>query len=151
MGADSVEPFLSFDGKAVFVLARTSNPGGNDLQEQVTDGLPLYRRVARAALGWQAAGSGEVGLVVGATVPHAIKALRSDCPHTPFLVPGVGAQGGDARSVMSAGWNGPGSILINSSRAICYASNGADYESAASEAAKRAAASLRIDMTTDPE
>lgn len=137
MGRDSVTPFLSRSGTCAFVLARTSNPGGDDLQ-QLSDGTrPLYEAVASLAGSWANDEPGEAGLVVGATDLDAMKRLRAIGPDVPFLVPGVGAQGGSARDVLTASGSGP--ILVNSSRAILYASSGRDFASAA-EAATRALA-----------
>lgn len=134
MGRDSVSPFLARSGTCAFVLARTSNPGGNDLQ-QLSDGTrPLYETVATMAGKWAEDEPGEAGLVVGATDLVAMKRLRAIGPKVPFLVPGVGAQGGSARDVMTASGSGP--ILVNSSRGILYASSGRDFASAA-EAATR--------------
>jgi len=135
MGADSVLPFLEYPGKGAFVLARTSNPGGNDFQRLESGGLMLYQHVARACMEWQDQAAGVVGLVVGASDIAALRKLRVECPHAPFLVPGVGAQGGTATDVMEA--NGAGPILVNSSRGILYAGSGLDYPDAAAEAAQK--------------
>lgn len=139
MGADSVLPFLEDPGRAAFVLARTSNPGAHDFQHLRTDGVPLYLNVARAVHRWQSECAGTLGLVVGATAPDALAELRSACGAMPFLVPGIGAQGGDAAAVLESGYAGAGSLLVNSSRAICYASRGSDFEDAAARAARSAA------------
>lgn len=141
MGTDSVLPFVETPGTATFVLARTSNPGSRDFQHLRADGEPVYLHVARAAARWHARGPGSVGLVAGATDPDALAELRDVCPGQPILVPGIGAQGGDATAVLAAGWSGPGSLLVNSSRAILYASGGRDFAEAA---AASAAATARI-------
>ncbi len=143
MGEDSVRPFLDFPGKAAFVLAHTSNPGRRDFQELETPGgEPLYARVAREAMRWAEGAAGEAGLVVGATDAAALGALRARCPGAPFLVPGVGAQGGDAEQVMRLGAGG-GPVLVNSSRQILYASAGADFAERAGEAAARTRQALQ--------
>lgn len=144
MGEDSVEPFLAYAGTAAFVLARTSNPGRADFQDRLSDGEPLYAHVARAAARWHAGYPASVGLVAGATDPDAMTRLRALCPGQPFLVPGVGAQGGDPSAVLRAGWDGPGSLVVNSSRGILYASRGADFARAAADAAERAALALPL-------
>lgn len=143
MGEDSVRPFLEREGTAAFVLARTSNSGRTDFQDRVSDGEPLYVHVARAAADWHVRSPASVGLVAGATDPAAMSRLRSICPGQPFLVPGVGAQGGDPAAVLEAGWGGPGTLLVNSSRSILYASSNADFATAAAAAAARTAATLR--------
>ena len=148
MGRDSVEPFLGRDGKAAFVLCRTSNPGGADLQDlTLAGGDPVYRRVAELAEGWN--DRGDVGLVVGATAPDELEALREATPRLPFLVPGVGAQGGDAEAAVEhglAGLDGGGRSadgaesgvgLVNSSRGIIFAGEGESFDRAAGQAAKR--------------
>ena len=143
MGFDSVAPYLKHEGKGAFLLCRTSNPGGNDLQNQrlgSVDGSPLlYEYVAKLAQGpWNL--NGQLGLVVGATYPAEIERVRAIAPTLPLLIPGVGAQGGDAVATVRAGWRGnangksyssTGAIIVNSSRAILYASAGDDYSTAA--------------------
>ena len=140
MGFDSIEPYLAYHGKGAFLLCRTSNPGGDDLQNQrlaSVEGQPLlYEHIARLAQGpWNK--NGQLGLVVGATYPAEIERVRALAPTVPLLIPGVGAQGGDAAATVKAGWRPHGPIIVNSSRAILYASNGADFAAAArSEAMK---------------
>ena len=136
MGFDSVEPYLAYRDKGTFLLCRTSNAGGDDLQNlqlAATDALPaekLYERVARLANSvWN--GNGQMGLVVGATYPQEIARVRAMAPDMPLLIPGVGAQGGDAQATVQAAWAGHGSTVINSSRAILYASDGSDFAAAA--------------------
>ncbi|MFD1632158.1 orotidine-5'-phosphate decarboxylase [Haloplanus ruber] len=141
MGRDSLDPFLSRADAGVFVLCRTSNPGGADLQDlELAAGEPLYRRVAALADLWNE--HGNVGLVVGATAPEELETLRAEVPDLPFLVPGVGAQGGDAEAAVEYGL-ADGVGLVNSSRGIIFAGEetprddpGA-YFGAAGEAAKR--------------
>lgn len=135
MGFDSLEPYLRHADKGLFLLCRTSNPGGADLQAQrVDDGLLLYERVARlAAQDWNR--SGQVGLVVGATYPGEIARVRAQAPHAPLLIPGIGAQGGDVPATVQAALGGTrqpaGPIVVNSSRAVLYASAGSDFGDAA--------------------
>jgi orotidine-5'-phosphate decarboxylase len=138
MGFDSVQPYLEHTGKGVIVLCRTSNPGGSDLQFLNVDGTPVYQVVARlAAEKWNAAG--QIGLVVGATFPREIEVVRSIVGDMPLLIPGIGAQGGDVDATVKAGRDSSGKagMLINSSRAIIYASKGEDFAAAAAEAAKK--------------
>jgi orotidine-5'-phosphate decarboxylase len=140
MGFDSVEPYLRHQGKGAFLLCRTSNPGGADLQGQRladVDGQPfLYEHVARLAQGpWNL--NGQLGLVVGATYPAEIERVRALAPTVPLLIPGVGAQGGDAVATVRAGWRADAPIVVNSSRAICYASAGEDFAEAARREALR--------------
>jgi len=141
MGRDSLDPFLSRAEAGVFVLCRTSNPGGADLQDlELASGEPLYRRVAALADLWNE--HGNVGLVVGATAPEELEALRTEVPDLPFLVPGVGAQGGDAEAAVEHGL-ADGVGLVNSSRGIIFAGEDAPsddegaYFGAAGQAAKR--------------
>ncbi len=139
MGRDSLQPFLADESAGVFVLCRTSNPGGADLQDlELASGEPLYERVAALADLWN--GNGNVGLVVGATSPDELAEIRERVPEIPFLVPGVGAQGGDAEAAVEYGL-ADGVGLVNSSRGIIFAGEGAhgsvDFATAAGEAAKR--------------
>ena len=140
MGFDSVEPYLRHHGKGAFLLCRTSNPGGADLQGQRLAGVEgepfLYEHVARLAQGpWNL--NGQLGLVVGATYPAEIERVRALAPTVPLLIPGVGAQGGDAIATVRAGWRPDAPIVVNSSRAICYASSGDDFAEAARREATR--------------
>ena len=134
MGFDSVQPYLKYHDKGAFLLCRTSNKGGDDLQNQrfaSIEGQPLlYEHVARLAQGpWNF--NGQLGLVVGATYPNEIERVRSIAPTLPLLIPGVGAQGGDAIGTVRAGWRADAPIIVNSSRAILYASSGDDFAQAA--------------------
>lgn len=151
MGYDSVEPYLRYPGKGVFLLCRTSNPGGDDLQAQRLADVPgqprLYEHIAALAQGpWNR--HGQMGLVVGATYPQEIERVRSIAPAVPLLIPGVGAQGGDAATTVRAGWRGDaqgrttGPVIVNSSRAILYASAGEDFAAAARAEAERTRAAL---------
>jgi orotidine-5'-phosphate decarboxylase len=141
LGTDSLEPFLRRG--AIFALCRTSNPGSGDLQSLIVDDEPLYVHVARrAAEEWSALG--EVGLVVGATYPDELRAVRSMVGDMPLLIPGVGAQGGDADATVDAGLDSTGAgIVVNSSRAVLYASKGADFAEAARREALRTRDVLR--------
>ncbi|MFI0546253.1 MAG: orotidine-5'-phosphate decarboxylase [Brachymonas sp.] len=142
MGFDSVAPYLPYAGKGTFLLCRTSNPGGDDLQNlDLAGGQKLYERVAQLASStWN--GNGQMGLVVGATYPQEIARVRALAPKLPLLIPGVGAQGGDAQATVQAAWAGAGSCVINSSRAILYASNGSDFAAAARREAEATRAQL---------
>jgi orotidine-5'-phosphate decarboxylase len=144
LGGEALAPFLARREKLVFVLARTSNPGAGELQDLVAAGVPLYRHVARAVAGdWNAAGN--CGLVVGATYPDEMRAVREDVPVTmPILIPGVGAQGGDVGAVVAANRAaGSDAFLIAASRSIIYASPGEDFADAARAAAQGLDAEIR--------
>jgi len=136
MGFDSIEPWLAYAGRGVILLCRTSNPGGADLQALDVGGERLYERVARLAAGaWNR--GGELGLVVGATVPAELARVRALAPGLPLLVPGIGAQGGDVAATVAAGAAADGfGMMINSSRAILYAGDGEDFADAARQAAR---------------
>jgi len=137
LGGEALAPFLERAERLVFVLARTSNPGAGELQDLVADGLPLYRQVARAvARDWN--GAGNCGLVVGATYPEELRAVREDVPpEMPILIPGAGAQGGDVAAVVAANRAaGSDAYLIAASRSILYASSGEDFAEAAHDAAR---------------
>ena len=150
MGFDSVQPYLAHAGKGAFLLCRTSNPGGDDLQSQRLASVPgqplLYEHVAQLAQGpWNV--NGQLGLVVGATYPAEIERVRQLAPTLPLLIPGVGAQGGDALATVRAGYrqhNGgtSGPIIVNSSRAILYASSSDDFDQAARREALKTRAVL---------
>jgi orotidine-5'-phosphate decarboxylase len=145
MGFDSVQPYLKYEGKGAFLLCRTSNPGGDDLQAQRLSSVPgeplLYEHIAKLAQGpWNL--NGQLGLVVGATYPAEIERVRAVAPTVPLLIPGVGAQGGDAVATVKAGWRGANGqttapIVVNSSRAVLYASSGEDFATAARREALR--------------
>jgi orotidine-5'-phosphate decarboxylase len=152
MGHDSIEPYFDYPDKGLILLCRTSNAGGSDLQAQRlqdADGHPgelLYERVARLAQGsWNR--TGQLALVVGATFPAEIERVREIAPTLPLLIPGVGAQGGDAAATVRAGWRSQGghttgAIAVNSSRAILYASAGDDFAAAA----RRVAEATRLQL-----
>ena len=140
MGFDTIEPYLKHQGKGVIVLCRTSNPGGSDLQflNISPQGEPLYLHLAKlAATQWN--GSGQISLVVGATFPEEISKVRAVVGDMPLLIPGIGAQGGDIEATVKAGSvpGKPGTgMIINSSRAILYASSGNDFAQAARKVAQ---------------
>jgi orotidine-5'-phosphate decarboxylase len=140
MGFDTIQPYLKYHGKGAFLLCRTSNPGGDDFQNQrlrdVAGEPRLYEHIAQLAqCSWNL--NGQLGLVVGATYPAEIERVRALAPTLPLLIPGVGAQGGDALATVKAGWRDNGAIIVNSSRAVLYASNGADFAAAARQEAIR--------------
>ena len=142
MGMDSIQPFLAFPDKLAFVLARTSNPGGADLQELIVGDKPLYERLIEKLADLPEDAGSRVGLVVGATDVAALKRIRSVVPTTPFLIPGVGAQGGRVEDVMHAAYAGPGTVVVNSSRAILYADGTINFAEAARKEAKRLRAAI---------
>ena len=133
MGGDSLEPYMRYAGRGLIVLCRTSNPGGADLQGQRLAGGEtggqlggdgggelVYERIARLAAGeWNR--GGQVGLVVGATFPRELARVRELAPRLPLLVPGIGAQGGDAEATVHAAWRPDAPVIVSSSRAILYA------------------------------
>lgn len=133
LGLDSMEPYLEYADKGIFILCRTSNPGGSDLQNLILEnGRMLFEEVAhRAQNDWNAAGN--VGLVVGATRPEELRKVREICPEMTFLLPGVGAQGADIGEMMGAGQGG--GLLISSSRAILYAGSDDNFQDAARQVA----------------
>ena len=144
MGFDSLEPYLKYHDKGAFLLCRTSNPGGDDLQAQrlALPGEPyVYEHVARLVQGdWNR--HGQLGLVVGATYPKEIERVRQLAPTVPLLIPGVGAQGGDAVATVRASYRAQDGrttapIVVNSSRAVLYASGAADFATAARQEALR--------------
>ena len=135
LGLDSIEPYKRFDGRGLILLCRTSNPGGDELQAQVLASGPhgpemLYERVARLAAGEWGRGA-QLGLVVGATYPREVARVRELAPTLTLLIPGIGAQGGDAPATVQAGWRSNGPIVVSSSRAVLYASADDDFAAAA--------------------
>ncbi|HSQ73043.1 MAG TPA: orotidine-5'-phosphate decarboxylase [Rubrivivax sp.] len=136
MGFDSIEPYMRHEGKGLILLCRTSNPGGDDLQAQRLAGGEggrdemLYERIARLAAGeWNR--GGQLGLVIGATYPREVARVRELAPTLPLLIPGIGAQGGDAEATVRAGWRAGAPIVVSSSRAVLYAGEGEDFALAA--------------------
>ena len=157
LGSDGINPLLDAcksRDKGIFVLVKTSNPSSGELQDQLMDGVPLYARMGDLCEKWGAETVGKygysaVGAVVGATYPAQLKELRERLPHTFFLVPGYGAQGGGAEGVAAAfDENGLGAI-VNSSRAImcAYQKEGCDEQDFA-KAARREAIRMRDDITS---
>jgi len=150
MGLDSVQPYLRYPDKGAFLLCRTSNPGGDDFQNQRLQTLPdaprLYEHIAYLAQGpWNE--NGQLGLVVGATYPQELERVRALAPTVPLLIPGVGAQGGDAQATVRAAWRGTadrttGPIAVNASRSIIYVSDATDF----AQAARREAMALRLSL-----
>ena len=140
-GMDTVEPWLTNPEKGAFIWCRGSNRGAADIQDLAVSGVgnlnqPLYLRLARRSQ--QRATQGNLGLVVGATAPQQLADVRSICPDLPILIPGIGTQGGDLADSVRSGVDAHGRLaVINASRSVIYASDGADYASAAREAAAR--------------
>jgi len=143
MGFDTIEPYFEYPERGVIVLCRTSNPGGADFEELDVGGEKLYERIARLAGGvWNR--TGQLGLVVGATHPQEIATVRALAPQLPLLVPGIGAQGGDVNSAVEAGLDAEGyGMIINSSRAILYASAAEDFAAAAALKAEQTREAIR--------
>ncbi len=138
LGFDSVEPFIRDESKGVFILCLTSNPGSRDFQYAGSPGKKLYERVAEKVLEWN--GLGNCGLVVGATHAEEMKQLRTLAGSLPFLIPGVGSQGGDLDAAVRINFDGKRiNAFINSSRAILYASGEKDF----AEAARRAVLEMK--------
>ena len=152
MGYDSIEPYLRYAGKGAILLCRTSNPGGADVQAQTLAGAQgrpgdtVFEHIARLAQGeWNR--GGQLALVVGATYPAEIERVRAIAPTLPLLIPGIGAQGGDAAATVRAGWRAQGGrtvapIIVSSSRAVLYASRGDNF----AEAARQAALATRLEL-----
>ncbi|MGD2143918.1 MAG: orotidine-5'-phosphate decarboxylase [Anaerolineae bacterium] len=136
LGLDTLRPFLSSEDRGAFLLTRTSNPSAPNLQDLETGGCLLYQRVAGLAAEWNDDLPGMCGLVVGATYPDELRVVRELAPRLPFLIPGIGAQGGDLAKAVIHGPTGDGvGPVINSSRGIIYASSGPDFGRAARAAA----------------
>ncbi len=135
MGKDSVEPFLGFEDKWVILLALTSNKGSQDFQYLNIGERMLHQQVLQTATTW--ASSDKMMFVVGATHPEELGEIRKMLPDYFFLVPGVGAQGGDLQTVAKYGLNKECGLLVNSSRGIIYASNGFDFADRAAEEAQK--------------
>lgn len=143
MGSETVTPFLEYPGRYAIVVALSSNPSSSDFQGLINDtaygveGKPLYRAVMEKMMSISTPDN--MMFVVGATKAGKLKEIRAFCPDNFFLVPGVGAQGGSAEEVIANGASAKGGLLINSSRAILYASSGEDYAQAATAVASRTA------------
>ncbi len=134
MGTDTLKPFLDYKEKGVIALCRTSNPSGDEIQNLLVDGVPIYEKIANYAnTKWNY--NKNLLLVVGATYPKELGKIREICPNIPFLVPGVGAQGGDVEKVLDNGLtSNKTGLIINSSRGIIYAGKNADFAKASREA-----------------
>ncbi|MEI6045780.1 MAG: orotidine-5'-phosphate decarboxylase [Chloroflexota bacterium] len=143
LGREALVPFLSHSDKHIFVLCRTSNPGGAEIQKLLVEGEPLYLKIARLVQDdWNRLDN--VGLVAGATYPEEIAAIRAVAPDLPLLIPGVGSQGGDLVSALKNGLDRHGGgVIINSSRSIIYASEGEDFAEAAGKEAEKVATEIR--------
>jgi orotidine-5'-phosphate decarboxylase len=136
LGFDSIEPFINYQDKGIFILCRTSNRGATDFQNLCTNGLPLYEVVAQKAQEWNIYGN--IGLVVGATYPEELKKVRLICPEMCLLIPGIGAQGGDLAAAVGYGVDARGEkAIINVSRQILYASKEKDFAQAARNVAEK--------------
>jgi orotidine-5'-phosphate decarboxylase len=140
LGPDTLQPFLAYKDRGIFALCKTSNPGSGAFQDltvsRAGDSMPLYEAIAHEMVAQDDAHSGQVGLVIGATYPAQLRRVRQLAPDLPFLVPGIGAQQGDVQAAVDAGLDANGAgIVVNASRGVIYASNGADWKSAARAAA----------------
>ena len=131
LGKDSLDPFLAYKKKMVFLLTLTSNPGSANFQRIESNGIPLYKHIVKQSLTWS--DKNNLGFVVGATQPEDIDQLRAIAPNNFFLIPGVGTQGGSVEAVVKANANGP--AVINVSRAVIYASKEKDFADKAREKA----------------
>ncbi len=141
LGKDSVAPFLQWPEKGAFILCLTSNPGAKDFQYFSNGSKTLFTQVLEQVQSWNI--HQNCGLVVGATKPGELKSIRNAAPELPFLIPGLGAQGGDLKEAVLQGTDNAGQLaLFNSSRSIIYKSSGNDF----AEAAKREAELLRDEI-----
>jgi orotidine-5'-phosphate decarboxylase len=141
LGADSIEEFTGYEDRGVYIVCRSSNPGAADLQHLDVDGMPLYKRVADLAESLNA--HGNVGLVVGATAPAEIADVRRSS-QLPFLIPGIGAQGGDLEGSVRAAWNGdPASCLVSASRSVIFAEQPSHEAAKAKDAINAVVGALR--------
>ncbi len=147
MGKDSVEPFLAFENKFAILLALTSNEGAFDFQTKNTEGEELYKTVIKTSKTWK--NSQNLMYVVGATKAEYFTEIRKIIPNSFLLVPGVGAQGGSLYDVCSYGMNDEVGLLINSSRAIIYASNGTDFAKKAREEALKMQQEMEVILNTN--
>lgn len=139
MGNDSIMPFLEFKEKIVFILALTSNSGSKDFQRLISSEEPVYKHVIRTTSQWGTAK--QIGYVIGATHPDELSELRTKYPENCFLIPGIGAQGGDIEATMKANQSGP--AIVNVSRSVLYASSNSDYAAKAREQALQYKNSLK--------
>ena len=143
MGEDSVKPFLEFNGKWVILLVHTSNPGSADFQliESTSSGMKLYEEVLVRSQQW--ASADQMMYVVGATHPEKMAGIRALAPEHFFLVPGIGAQGGDLETISQHGLNAQCGLLVNSARSIIYASKEKDFAISAGREAKKVQLEMR--------
>jgi orotidine-5'-phosphate decarboxylase len=150
LGSDALEPFLRHADKGVIVVCRTSNPGAHELQDLDVGGRKLYQLVAElAARRWNARGN--CLLVVGATYPRELGEVRAIVGDMPLLVPGVGAQGGDVAQAVRHGQSAHGTgLIISASRSVLYAAGGADFASAARDAARALREQINLSRTRAP-
>lgn len=125
LGFDSIQPFAEYQDKLSFILCLTSNPSAGDLQFLKPDAKPLFLHLAAKVKNWNK--HGNLGLVVGATYPAQIREIRKEAPLLPFLIPGLGAQGGDLESAVKFGCQDKSIAVFNSSREIIYASSEKDF------------------------
>ena len=148
MGGDTLQPFLEYEDRGIFVLTRTSNPGGSDFEDlpiaygegsasvHTGQSRPLYEHVTERAVEWNTRGN--IGLVVGATAPDELKRIRALAGSMPILIPGIGTQGGDLEAAIRYGTDDRGlRAVVNSSRGIIFASKGPDFADAARAATER--------------
>ena len=158
MGGDTLEPFLEYEDRGIFVLTRTSNPGGKDFEDlpiaydegspvaHTGVSRPLYEHVTERAVEWNTRGN--IGLVVGATAPDELKRIRALAPSMPILIPGIGTQGGDLEAAVLHGTDDRGMrAVVNSSRGIIFASKGPDFADAARAATERLRESINLVRT----
>jgi orotidine-5'-phosphate decarboxylase len=148
VGLDGLEPFLRYDERGLLILCKTSNPGSGDFQDLLVDWrgqrLPLYQVVAQKVVEWNRQGSGQCGLVVGATYPSQLREIRALAPDLPILIPGVGAQSGSLEQAVSLGTDAHGELaIVNVGRSILFASGGPDWQEAARAEAQRTVQAIR--------
>jgi orotidine-5'-phosphate decarboxylase len=148
LGQDSLEPFFDYADRGVFVLCKTSNPGGGEIQDLIVEGSePLFLHIARRATTW--AKQGTLGFVVGATYPSDVAAVRRIAPRAPILLPGVGAQAGDlARSVQAGIDDDGGGTIVNASRTILYAGSDSHWQMAARAEAENLRSAINAARTS---
>lgn len=143
LGAEALQPFLQEKNKGVFILCKTSNQGAAEIQDLIVDKTPLYMHIARMVQeSWNV--NDNCGLVVGATYPEEIQRVREVAPTLPFLIPGIGAQGGSVEATVRAARGGP--MLISASRSILYASSGEDFAEAARSSAQELHRAIRASL-----
>jgi orotidine-5'-phosphate decarboxylase len=146
MGEDSIRPFLDYNGKWTIVLGLTSNPGSGDFEMMKSENTYLYEEVLKKTASW--GNPGNLMFVIGATKHEMVKNIRKSYPDHFFLVPGVGAQGGSLSEISSSGLNKDCGLLVNASRAVIFASNGADFTEAAKEASRKYHDEMTVFLTS---